>query len=154
MANTAGLTQNFKQDILNGIHAFSAQSAAGGKASADTFYGSLYYASASLSPTTTTAYTSLGEITASGTYTAGGSAITNATAPATSGGTAYWTPSANLSWTTFTAAAFDTLLIYNNTVSGKNAVGIFTFSSQTITAGTFTLTMPTNNNTTALIRIA
>lgn len=152
MANTAGLCQSFKQDILNGVHAFSI--ATGGKAGADAFYGALYYATATLSPTTTTVYTTTGEITASGSYTAAGSAITNATAPTTSGGTAYWTPSGNLSWTSFSATAFDTLLMYNSTVAGKNAVGIFTFSSQTIASGTFTLTMPTNNSTTGLVRIA
>jgi len=49
--------------------------------------------------------------------------------------------------------AFDTVLIYNQTQSNK-AVSVHTFGSQTITAGTFTLTMPANTNTTALIRLA
>lgn len=152
MANTAGLCQSFKIDILNGVHAFSI--ATGGKAGADAFYGALFLATGSLAPTTTTAYSVTSEIPNSGTYVAGGQVITNATAPAATTGTAYWTPSGNLSWTSFTATAFDTLLVYNNTVAGKNAVGIFTFSSQTITAGTFTLTMPVNNSTTGLIRLA
>ncbi|CAB4126898.1 hypothetical protein UFOVP84_32 [uncultured Caudovirales phage] len=155
MANTAGLCQSFKKDILNGVHAFSV--ATGGKGTTDTFYGALYSASASpsLTPTTVTTYTATaGELANGNGYTTGGQVITNAVAPNTTTGTAYWTPSANLSWTAFTATAFDTLLIYNNTVSGKNAVGIFTFASQTITAGTFTLTMPTNDSTNALIRIA
>lgn len=155
MANTAGLCQSFKRDILNGIHAFSV--ATGGKGTVDSFYGALYYAAASpsLSPSTTTAYAATGEITASGTYATGGGVLTNSTAPSITGSTttAYWTPG-NLSFSSFTATAFDTLLIYNNTVSGKPAVGIFTFSSQTITSGTFTLTMPTNDATNALIRIA
>ena len=59
-----------------------------------------------------------------------------------------------MTWTGVTITAFDTLLIYNSTVANKNAVGVFTFSSQSITSGTFTLTMPTNNSTTGLIRIA
>lgn len=152
MANTAGLTYNFKTDLMNGVHAFSV--ATGGKATKDTFKGALYYASASLAPSTTTTYTALaGEVTSAG-YTAGGATITNANAPANTSGTTYWTPSASLSWSGVTIAAFDTLLIYNDTVAGKNAVGIFTFASQTITAGTFTLTMPTNDQTTGLIRIA
>ena len=148
MANTAGLCSSFKVDILNGKHAFSAAYRA-----ADTFNGALYLASATLSPSTTV-YSSTGEVANSGTYAAGGSAITNATAPTNGGGTtAYWTPSGNLTWTSFTASAFDTLFIYNAT-QANSAVGVFTFSSQSVTAGTFTLTMPTNNNSTGLIRIA
>jgi hypothetical protein len=49
--------------------------------------------------------------------------------------------------------AFDAVLIYNSTQSDK-AVSVHTFGSQTITAGTFTLTMPVNNTTTALLRLA
>jgi hypothetical protein len=51
------------------------------------------------------------------------------------------------------ATAFDAVLIYNSTQSDK-AVSVHTFGSQTVTAGTFTLTMPTNNTTNALIRLA
>ena len=87
-------------------------------------------------------------------YSAGGVAVTNATAPATSGTTAYWTPSASLVYTGVTlTTAFDTVLIYNQT-QGNKSVSVHTFGSQTITAGTFTLTMPANTNTTALIRLA
>lgn len=153
MANTAGLCYTFKTDLLQGLHAFGT-SVVRAATTADTFYGALYLASATLGPSTTTAYSVTGEIPNSGTYVAGGQAITNATAPTQTTGTAYWTPSGNLSWTSFTATAFDTLLIYNNTAAAKNAVGVFTFSTQTITAGTFTLTMPTNNNTTGLVRLA
>jgi hypothetical protein len=53
--------------------------------------------------------------------------------------------------TSFTAAAFDAVLIYNST-TGK-PVCVNTFGSQTITAGTFTLTMPTNDQTTGLVRL-
>jgi len=153
MANSAGLCYTFKTDLLGGIHAFGTSVVRAGT-TADTFYGALFLASGSLSPATTTAYSVTSEVPNSGTYVAGGQAITNATAPTQTTGTAYWTPSGNLSWTSFTGTAFDTVLIYNNTAAGKNAVGVFTFSSQTITAGTFTLTMPTNNNTTGLVRLA
>jgi hypothetical protein len=44
-------------------------------------------------------------------------------------------------------------LIYNSTQSNK-AVSVHTFGSQTITAGTFILTMPTNDATTGLLRVA
>jgi hypothetical protein len=67
---------------------------------------------------------------------------------------AYWTPSASITYTNVTlSTAFDAVLIYNSTKSDK-AVSVHTFGSQTITAGTFTLTMPTNNTTNALLRLA
>jgi hypothetical protein len=43
--------------------------------------------------------------------------------------------------------------LYNSTQSNK-AISVHTFGSQTITAGTFTLTMPSNTTTTALLRLA
>ena len=84
----------------------------------------------------------------------GGVTVTNANAPATSGTTAYWTPSASFTWSALTVTtAFDAVLIYNSTSSNK-AVSVHNFGSQTVTAGTFTLTMPTNDATTGLLRIA
>ena len=124
---------------------------------ADTFKGALYLASATLNASTT-AYSSTGEVTGTG-YTAGGVTVTNATAPtstnsSTTAGVGYWTPSASLTYTTVTlTTAFDTVLIYNSTQSNK-AVSVHTFGSQTVTAGTFTLTMPSNTTTTALLRLA
>lgn len=45
-------------------------------------------------------------------------------------------------------------MIYNDTASGKNAVSVNTFGATTVTAATFTLTMPTNDLTNGLIRVA
>ena len=119
---------------------------------ADTFKAALYLASATINASTT-AYTATGEVSGTG-YTAGGVTVTNGTAPATSGTTAYWTPSASISYTSVTlSTAFDCVLIYNSTQSNK-AVSVHTFGSQTVTAGTFTLTMPTNDSSTGLIRLA
>jgi hypothetical protein len=124
---------------------------------ADTFKGALYLASATYNASTT-AYSATGEVSGTN-YTAGGVTVTNATVPASTNtsataGTAYWTPSASLVYTNVTlTTAFDTVLIYNSTQSNK-AVGVYTFGSQTITAGTFTLTMPSNTTSAALIRIA
>ena len=92
-------------------------------------------------------------------YTAGGVTVTNATAPTSSNtsataGVAYWTPSASFSWSAMTVTtAFDAVLVYNSTQSNK-AVSVHTFGSQTITSGTFTLTMPTNDTTNALLRLS
>jgi hypothetical protein len=106
----------------------------------------------------TTAYTVTGEVTGTG-YSAGGVTVTNATPPtatnaSATAGVAYWTPSASLTYTSVTlTTAFDAVLIYNSTQSDK-AVSVHTFGSQTITAGTFTLTMPSNTTSTALLRLA
>jgi len=88
-------------------------------------------------------------------YVAGGVVVTNATAPTTSGTTAFWTPSASIVYTTVTlTTAFDCVTIYNSTAAGTNAVAVYTFGSQTVTSGTFTITMPSNDSSNALLRIA
>lgn len=126
-------------------------------ATADTFKAALYLASATLNASTTV-YSATGEVSGTN-YTAGGVTITNATAPtstnsSTTAGVGYWTPSASIVYTTVTlTSSFDTVFIYNSTQSNK-AVSVHTFTAQTITAGTFTLTMPSNTTTTALLRLA
>lgn len=150
MANTPGVCTSFKQDLLNGLHAFGT-SVVRAATTPDTFKAALYLASATLGAATT-AYSATGEITGTN-YTAGGVAVANANAPATSGTTAYWTPSANFSWANLTqSTAFDTCLLYNST-QGNKAVAVYTFGSQTVTAGTFTLTMPVNAAATALLQV-
>jgi hypothetical protein len=151
MANSQAMATSFKVDLLNGIHAFGTTVVRAGTG-ADSYKIALYLASASLGAGTT-AYSGTGEVSGTN-YTAGGAAVTNATAPNSSGTTAFWTPSASVSWATVTlSTAFDCALLYNDTQSDK-AVAVFTFSSQTVTAGTFTLTMPTNDASTGLLRIA
>ena len=119
---------------------------------ADTFKAALYLATATVDATTT-AYSSTNEVSGTG-YTAGGVAVTFGTPPSTSGTTAFVTPSASISYSSVTlSTAFDCVLIYNSTQSNK-AVSVHTFGSQTVTAGTFTLTMPTNDASTGLIRLA
>ena len=150
---------SFKVELLNGSHAFGTQATNSVRTvtTKDTFNGALYLVTASLGEGTTV-YSATGELAATGNYTAKGNLITNATAPNSTGTTAFWTPSASLQWTSFTSSnAFDALLIINNkSTSGaaELAVSVHTFSSQSVTAGTFTLTMPTNDASTGLIRIA
>lgn len=152
MANAQAMCTSFKGELLNATHNFSSTNPAHTLNTVDTFKAALYLASGSLGATTT-AYSTTSEVSGTN-YTAGGITVTNATAPTTSGTTAYWTPSASLTYTTVTlSTAFDTVLIYNNSQSNK-AVSVHTFGSQTITAGTFTLTMPSNAASTALINIA
>lgn len=119
---------------------------------ANTLKGALYLASASIGAGTA-AYTATGEASGTG-YSAGGATITHATAATSSGTTAYWTPSASLSWSGLTlASAVDCLLIYNSSQADLS-IGSFTFGSLTITAGTLTIAFPTNDASTGLVRIA
>ena len=155
MANTQAIPKTFRLDLLNGLHAFGT-SVVRGTTAADSFKAALYLATATINADST-AYTATGEVSGSG-YTAGGIAVTNATAPANTGGTgvvAFWTPSASLAFGTVTlSTSFDCVMLYNNTAAGKNAVSVNTFGATTVTAATFTLTMPTNDLTNGLIRIS
>ena len=155
MANTQSICKNFRPDLLNGLHAFGTTVVRAGTG-ADTFKMALFLATATINADTAT-YSSTGELAATGNYTAGGVAVTNGNAPSTTGGTgivAFWTPSASVSWTNLTSSgAFDACLLYNST-QGNKAVAVFTFGSQTVTAGNFSLNMPTNDLTTGLLRIA
>ena len=150
MANTQSMTTSFMQELMTATHDFT-------PSTGDTFKAALYEATATYNAATT-AYSTSGEVTGPG-YTAGGVAVTNANAPASTNtsataGVAYWTPSASITYSGVTlTTAFDAVLIYNSTKSDK-AVSVHTFGSQTVTAGTFTLTMPTNNTTNALLRLA
>lgn len=151
MANTQAMCTSFKGELFVGHHNFGV-GVTRGATTADTFKAALYLASATYNASTT-AYSATGEVSGTN-YTAGGVTITNATAPNTSGTTAFWTPSAAFSWSTVTlSTAFDAVLVYNSTQSNK-AVSVHTFGSQTVTAGNFTLTMPANDAANALIRIA
>ena len=164
MSNTQSMCTSFLGELMVGQHQFgTATLVSRGSLTApttDTFKAALYFASATINASTT-AYSVTGEVTnTSGTgYTAGGVTVTNSTAPiatnsSTTAGVGYWTPSASFSWSALTiTTAFDSLLLYNSTQSNK-AVSVHTFGSQTITSGTFTLTMPTNNTTSALLRLS
>jgi len=155
MSNTQSICKSFRTELLSGIHAFGTTVVRAGTG-ADAFKAALFLASATINSDTAT-YSSTGELAATGNYTAGGVAVTNGNAPSNTGGTgivAFWTPSAAFSWTALTSSGpFDACLLYNSTQSNK-AVAVFTFGSQTVTAGNFSLNMPTNDLTTGLLRIA
>jgi hypothetical protein len=151
MANTQAMCTSFKVEILGGVHAIGTPPTRATTAK-DTFKAALYLASATLDASTTT-YSSSGEVSGAG-YTTGGVTVANATAPTSTGTTAYWTPSASLTYSNVTLTTpFDAVLIYNST-QGDKAVAVYTFGSQTVTSGTFILTMPTNDASTGLLRIA
>lgn len=151
MANTQAMCTSFKKELLTGKHNFGTGVTRGSTA-ADTFKAALYLASATVDASTT-AYSATGEVSGTG-YTAGGVTVTNGTAPNSTGTTAFWTPSASIVYSSVTlSTSFDAVLIYNST-QGNAAVSVHTFGAQTITAGTLTLTMPANDASNALLRLA
>jgi hypothetical protein len=143
-------------ELMTATHNFGTAPTRGTSA-ADTFKAALYLATATVDASTT-AFSASDEVSGSG-YTTGGITVTMANPPtatnaSATAGVAFFTPSASLVYTSVTlTTAFDAVLIYNSSQSNK-AVSVHTFGSQTITAGTFTLTMPTNNTTDALLRLA
>jgi hypothetical protein len=173
MANTQAMATSFMGELLVGGHQLGSTTLVSRTSltspTTDTLKALLVVASGTVNasqtnvgtPGTGTPSTSnIGTSEVSGTgYTAGGVVVTNATGPASTNssstaGVAYWTPSASITYSSVTlTTAFDTMVLYNSTQSGK-VISIHTFGSQTITAGTFTLTMPSNTTTTALIRLA
>ena len=150
------MTTSFLGELMTATHNFGTAPTRGTGAT-DTFKAALYLTSATVNAATT-AYSATNEVSGTG-YTAGGVTVTAATPPtatnsSATAGVAFFTPSASITYTTVTlTTAFDCVLIYNSTQSNK-AVSVHTFGSQTITAGTFTLTMPSNTTTTALLRLA
>lgn len=150
MANTQAMCTSFMSELMTATHNFTT-------GTGNSFKAALYLASATVDAATTV-YSTTGEVTGTN-YSPGGVAVTNGTSPiaansSATAGVAYWTPTASLTYTNVTlTTAFDAVLIYNSSASNK-AVSVHTFGSQTVTAGTFTLTMPSNTTSTALLRLA
>ena len=161
MSNTQSMCTSFMQQLMVGEHQLGTATLVSRTSltapTTDTLKAALYLASATMNAASTV-YTAVNEVSGTG-YVAGGVTVTNATAPnstntTATAGVAFFTPSASIVYTTVTlTTAFDAVLLYNSTQSNK-AISVHTFGSQTVTAGTFTLTMPANTTSTALIRLA
>jgi hypothetical protein len=167
MANTQSMVTGFLSKVLTATHNFgTAPVRANGNP--DVYYAALLLASSTFNANSANYTGTVGSVAMSGEvsgtgYTAGGVAITNTTPPSATNssptaGVGFWTPSDQIVYSTVTlSTAFDAVMIYNytqGTAGAYPAVSIHTFGSQTITAGNFTLTMPTNNTSTALIRLS
>jgi hypothetical protein len=127
-------TNTFKQGLLNGDFDFAV----------DTIKIALYTNSASLDENTT-AYTTSGEVVASG-YTAGGNTLTPTVA--ISNGVSYVT-FANTSWSgAFTARG---ALIYKD---GGGAVCVLDFGSDKTSTTTFQVQFPAATSDSAIIRLS
>ena len=144
MAITQAMCDSFKVQILSGQ-----QNLVSG--STQTYKLALYTSSATLS-NATTAYTTLNEVTSSGSnYTAGGNTLTVSTDPTSTGNVAFMS-FANSSWTNANITA-NGALIYNATAN--TAVAVLAFGSdKTSTNGTFTVVFPTADASNAILRIA
>ena len=138
---------SFKKELLEGKHDFT-----NGQ---DVYKLALYTNSASFTAATT-AYTTSNEVSASGSYTAGGGALTNVT-PTTSGTTAL-TDFADKTYTSATITARGALIYNTQTAGGSgttNTVVVLDFGSdKASTSGDFQIVFPTADASNAIIRIA
>ena len=144
MAITSAVCNSFKVEVLKAEHNFTASSG-------NTFNLALYTSSATLNKSTT-AYSSSNEITNSSgsAYSAKGKALTSVT-PALSTDTACC-DFADVSWTSASFTA-NGCLIYNSSQSDK-AVAVIAFGGdKTVSSGTFTIQFPTNDSSSAIIRL-
>jgi hypothetical protein len=130
-------TTSFKAQLYQGIHDLTT----------DVIKIALYTANANLNEDTTV-YSSTDEVPPTGTYSLGGAQLTPITV-STSGYTAY-VGFPNISWTGAITARC--ALIYNDTVAGKPSIAVLDFGSDKTSTVTFTITMPANTATAALIR--
>ena len=144
MAITQAMCDSFKVQILSGQ-----QNLVSG---ASTVYKLALYTSSATLSNATTAYTTVNEVSSSGSnYTAGGNTLTVSTSPTSTGNVAFLS-FANSSWTNANITA-NGALIYNATAN--TAVAVLAFGSdKTSTNGTFTVVFPTADASNAILRIA
>jgi hypothetical protein len=147
MAITQAVCDSFKKELLEGEHDFRSS---GG----DQFKLALYGSSASLS-NTTTAYTTSQEVSASGTYAAGGGNLTSTGAGKTNNTS--FIDFSDISFTSATISAQAAVIYNSNTSATTNtnaAVMVLDFGAvKTSTSGTFTVQFPTNDASSAILRI-
>ena len=136
MAIVQTQTTSFEAQLYQGIHDLTT----------DVIKIALYTANANLNEDTTV-YSSTDEVPPTGTYSLGGAQLTPITV-SSSGYTAY-VGFPNISWTGAITARC--ALIYNST-QGNKSIAVLDFGSDKTSAVTFTITMPANTATAALIR--
>jgi hypothetical protein len=130
------LTTSFKGQLPLAVHNFTT----------DTMKLALYLSTANLDADTTV-YTAIGESSGTG-YTAGGIVLTNATV--LTYGTTVYIDFDDAAWAGVLTARGG--LIYNYSKANKS-VAVINFGADKTSASTFTVQMPANTYTSALIRI-
>ena len=147
MAITQAVCNSFKVEILKGLHNFTATTG-------NTFKLALYDNEATLSKSTT-AFQQTDEVANSGTYSEGGGSLTSVT-PTLSTDTAVC-DFADISFTSATISAQAAVIYNSNTSATTNtnaAVMVLDFGAvKTSTSGTFTVQFPTNDASSAILRI-
>ena len=147
MAINQAVCASFKQQLLAGDHDIDN----------DTIKLALYTDSATLNGNTT-AFSATNEVGNSGTYTSGGAQLTSPTIGLTktsaTASTAF-VDFANLSFTSATISA-QAALNYNNSAGNTNAaIAVLDFGSvKTSTNATFTIAFPTNDSSSAILRLS
>jgi hypothetical protein len=136
MSTVQTQTTSFKAELYQGVHDLTT----------DVIKIALYTAAADLNETTTV-YSAANEVANTGTYVAGGATLTPITV-SSSGFTAY-VGFPNVSWTAALTARC--ALIYNVT-QGNKSIAVLDFGADKTSTTTFTITMPANTATAALIR--
>ena len=151
MTISSVLTNSFKAEMLRGRHNFDTS---GATPAGSVFKIALYNSSAALG-TTTTAYTTTEELATATGYTRPANTLTN-----TGVGTTTVTSFTDFSDTSWTSASFTSrgCLIYNSsTITGLTtdaAVCSIDFGGdKTVSSGTFTIQFPTNDSSSAILRI-
>ena len=149
MAISSAVCSSFKKELFQGYHDFDANGSGG-----DTFKLALYTDQATLNATTTD-YANTNEVANGNGYSTGGNTLVN-----TGVGLTSTTAFTDFSDTSFTSASFTAngCLIYNTQANGGSntteAVCVVAFGgNKTVSSGTFTIQFPTNDASSAILRL-
>ena len=140
---------SFKKALLDGEMDFSANTT-------DTFSIALYTNSATLNAATSDyVNNTTGQVANGNGYTTGGKQLTISQAPTSTGaGTTVFLSFGTINWTSSTITARRALIYRSSGANTNNAVAVLDFlSNKSSSNGTFEIQFPTNNATSAIIRI-
>ena len=151
MAITSCVVNSFKTELLKGLHSFDTS---GATPAGNVFKIALYDNSATLG-TTTTAYSASDEVSGSG-YSAGGNTLTNTGVGTTT--TTSFTDFSDTSWTSASFTARGCLIFNSSSVTGLTAnaavCAVDFGGDKTVSSGTFTIQFPTNDSSSAILRLS
>ena len=149
MTIASAVCSSFKKELFQGYHDFDANGSGG-----DTFKLALFTDQASLGAATTD-YANTNEVANGNGYSTGGNTLVN-----TGVGLTSTTAFTDFSDTSFTSASFTAngCLIYNTQANGGSntteAVCVVAFGgNKTVSSGTFTIQFPTNDASSAILRL-
>ena len=165
---TSAICGSYKKEINAGIHFWTTHSRGNATSiAADTFKFAMY-TNSSVFDADTTGYAATAEVSGTN-YTAGGASLTNATIGLADNSGSVPTAFIDMEDVTFSNATITNArgaLIYNSTLAAAGTAGDTTHAAKpsvcvinfggdsSSSAGDFTITMPTNDANSALIRIA